>query len=297
MYVKLFKSIYTGSLCGKNHCLSVFIHLLAHADSDGCVDIHPKKIAFDTGLTIEETKKALIELEEPDDESRTEVSQGRRLERMNDHRDWGWHIINYQKYRDIRNEDDRKRQNREAQARRRSKKQPKNENSQPCHADCQHESADVSNVSLGIYPSASASQERGVGKTNVASEMAQEFWFKIPGMTKSSVPEFFEHFKAKLDWLDANGRDETETIWKGIRDPQRDRGAMNNVNKLFLFWKHCGLEDKPGKRRSDTELKSGDDRYEESFRQYEDDMVRLHGREEADRLIYLEHKRHLREDA
>ena len=42
--------------------------------------------------------------------------------RMDEHRAWGWRVVNHGKYRAIRNEDDRREQNKLAQARHRDKK-------------------------------------------------------------------------------------------------------------------------------------------------------------------------------
>ncbi len=121
MYVKLFTSIYQGTLRGNSHGLLVFTNLLAHADRFGVVDIHPRAIAEEVGITVDQVKAALLELEAPDPESRSPENEGRRIIRVDEHRAWGWQIVNYLKYRAIRDEDDRREQNREAQARWREK--------------------------------------------------------------------------------------------------------------------------------------------------------------------------------
>ena len=131
MYAKLFTSIYQGTLRGNSHGLLVFTNLLAHCDKDGIADIHPRAIAEEVGLTSEQVRAALDVLESPDDESRSPEEQGRRIIRMDEHRAWGWRVVNYAKYRAIRNEDDRREQNREAQARWREK----NKQSKPASAD------------------------------------------------------------------------------------------------------------------------------------------------------------------
>ena len=75
MYVKLFQSIYQGTLRGNSNGLLVFTNLLAHADQYGIVDVHPKAIAEEVGLTLEQVKEALTELESPDIESRSPESE------------------------------------------------------------------------------------------------------------------------------------------------------------------------------------------------------------------------------
>lgn len=124
MYVKLFCSIYQGTLRGNSHGLLVFTNLLAHADKAGVVDVHPRAIAEEVGLPVDDVRSTLVMLESPDDESRSPEEQGRRIVRTDAHRAWGWRIVNYEKYRSIRSEEDRREQNRLAQERWRNKNKP-----------------------------------------------------------------------------------------------------------------------------------------------------------------------------
>jgi hypothetical protein len=57
----------------------------------------------------------------PDPESRTDGSDGRRLEPL-DARGWGWSIVNYQHYRGLRDDETRRQQTRDAVRRFREKK-------------------------------------------------------------------------------------------------------------------------------------------------------------------------------
>lgn len=122
LYVKLFGSLYQGSLRGKAHAILVFMNLLASSDDEGFVDKHFRAISDEVGLTVEEVKSAIIYLESPDPESRSPEQEGRRITRMDGHRDWGWHITNYVKYKNLRNKEERQKQNREAQQRYREKR-------------------------------------------------------------------------------------------------------------------------------------------------------------------------------
>lgn len=115
MYCKLFASLYQGTLRGRAHEILVFTNLLAHCDANGVVDKHPRAIAEEVGLSVDEVKAALIVLESPDPESRSPELNGARISRMDDHRSWGWIIVNHAKYSAIRNAEDRKEQNRRAQ--------------------------------------------------------------------------------------------------------------------------------------------------------------------------------------
>jgi hypothetical protein len=124
VYAKLFTSIYQGTLRGNSHGLLVFTNLLAHCDKNGAADIHPRAIAEEVGLTVDQVNAALRVLESPDDESRSPEEQGRRIVRLDEHRAWGWLVVNYCKYRAIRDEDDRREQNRLSQERWRNKHKP-----------------------------------------------------------------------------------------------------------------------------------------------------------------------------
>ena len=121
MYTKLFSSIYQGTLRGNPDGLLVFTNMLAHCDQFGVVDIHPRAIAEEVGIPIERVKATLSMLQSPDAESRTPDQEGRRLLLLDEHRDWGWQVVNYVKYRSIKNEDDRREQNRIAQEKWRNK--------------------------------------------------------------------------------------------------------------------------------------------------------------------------------
>ena len=121
MYVKLFASLYQGTLRGCSDEILVFTNLLAHADMNGIVDKHWRAIAEETGLSRERVEAAIAHLEAPDPESRSPEMNGCRIVKMDEHRAWGWQIVNYTKYRAIRSEDDRREQNRIAQEKWRNK--------------------------------------------------------------------------------------------------------------------------------------------------------------------------------
>jgi len=117
MYAKLFSSLYQGTLRGRSNEILVFTNLLAHTGRDGTVDKHFRAIAEETGLTQDEVQDAIAVLEAPDPESRSPEEQGARIVRLDEHRVWGWRVVNHGKYRAIRSEEDRAEQNRLSQKR------------------------------------------------------------------------------------------------------------------------------------------------------------------------------------
>lgn len=119
MYAKVFSSLWQGTLYGLGDVQLVFIYLLAHADSDGNVRCVVPAIAAATGLTVERVRAAIDVLEGADADSNTSDNDGRRIERIgNCDR---WNILNYLKYRAMRDVDERQRQTREAVKRHRLK--------------------------------------------------------------------------------------------------------------------------------------------------------------------------------
>jgi hypothetical protein len=155
MYAKLFASLYQGTLRGRAHEILVFTNLLAHTGKDGTVDKHFRAIADETGLTLDEVKAAIAVLEAADPESRSQDEEGARIVRMDEHRAWGWRVVNHGKYRAIRSEEDRAEQNRLAQQRFRERQaadyskqsKPRVSVVSPCRGKKQMQQADARSMS------------------------------------------------------------------------------------------------------------------------------------------------------
>jgi hypothetical protein len=74
--------------------------MLILADKNGIVDMTPQAIHRRTNIPLEMILESLPKLEGPDKHSRTPDKDGRRIERLDTHREWGWRIINFEKYRE-----------------------------------------------------------------------------------------------------------------------------------------------------------------------------------------------------
>ena len=120
MYAKVYKSMWEGTLAGTGEVWAVFVFLLAHCDREGFVDIHPGVVSALTGFEEIRVREALRALEAPDAQSRTAEDGGARIVRLDGHRDWGWQIVNYVKYRTLVDADTRRAQVREAVKRHRN---------------------------------------------------------------------------------------------------------------------------------------------------------------------------------
>lgn len=110
MYGKLFVSMYDGTLAtrGPWEALVTFQQFLILADRSGVVDMTPDAISRRTTIPIEIIERGISELEREDDGSRTPDENGRRILRISDTRTWGWQVVNYEKYRQIRTADERR---------------------------------------------------------------------------------------------------------------------------------------------------------------------------------------------
>lgn len=215
MYVKLFTSIYQGTLRGNSHGLLVFTNLLAHADKYGVVDIHPRAISEEVGISVEQVKAALLDLEAPDEESRSPENEGRRIVRIDEHRAWGWQIVNYLKYRQIRDEEDRREQNREAQARWREK-------NKPASSGVSQDKPASAEVSRGKPQSAHTEAEVDTD-INTARKSARLSVSDLiaDGIDKQSAEDWMASRKAKSLPL-------TRTAWEKVKDEARKAGLSSS---------------------------------------------------------------------
>jgi hypothetical protein len=103
MYAKVFRSLWDGTLADSWETWSVFVFLLAHADMDGTVEMTHGAIARRACIPLDKVKAAIAHLEANDPDSRTPDENGARLVKIAD-REWGWRIVNYLKYRSLRDQ-------------------------------------------------------------------------------------------------------------------------------------------------------------------------------------------------
>lgn len=123
MYGKIFSSMYDGTLASRGpwQALVTFQQMIVLADQDGVVDMTADAIARRTSIPLEIIEAGIEALLQPDTKSRTPDEEGRRIVTLEEHRDWGWQIVNHAKYRDMRKAEDRREYLRVAQANRREK--------------------------------------------------------------------------------------------------------------------------------------------------------------------------------
>lgn len=104
-YTKLFSSILDSTIWDEDCSTRIlWITMLAMVNKDGIVEASMPGLANRARLPLDSVKEAIDLLTSPDSDSRSLEFEGRRIERVNG----GWKLLNYQKYRDIRAEDERR---------------------------------------------------------------------------------------------------------------------------------------------------------------------------------------------
>jgi hypothetical protein len=95
--------MYDGTLAGHWQAIVTFQQLIILANADGVVDMTVEAIARRTTIPERIIAAGIAFLLLPDQYSRTPGEDGKRITPLDDHRPWGWRIVNHMKYRDLRN--------------------------------------------------------------------------------------------------------------------------------------------------------------------------------------------------
>ena len=145
--------------------------------------MHPRAIAEEVGLSMGDVCAALQVLESPDRESRSPEEDGRRIVLMDEHRAWGWRVVNYAKYRAIRNEDDRREQNRLSQAKwREAHKNSKQRKPPSAQAEAE---AKALNTTPPFSPSVKKARKPPLAVADgVVWKTFERFWKAYPASTR-----------------------------------------------------------------------------------------------------------------
>jgi hypothetical protein len=148
MYGKVFASMYDGSLYGQWEAIVTMQQMIVLCDAGGVVDMTPQAIAARTSIPLEIIEKGLQLLMQPDKYSRTRGCDGRRIELIDDDRPWGWHIVNYDKYKWLATSEEK----READRLRIAEKREKSKMSQSVaeSSEPSHEVANVAQVEVEV---------------------------------------------------------------------------------------------------------------------------------------------------
>jgi hypothetical protein len=142
LYGKVYASLYDGTLYGHWEAIVTMQLFIVLATPDGIVDMTPNAIAARTSIPLDIVKKGITKLEEADPYSRTPGDDGRRIVLIDDHRPWGWRLVNHGKYMRLRNMDQKREADRERIAEKRNKNKDVAIVSHPV-ADVAHSDSDL----------------------------------------------------------------------------------------------------------------------------------------------------------
>jgi len=104
-YTKLFASITDSTIWSEsNETRIVWVTMLAMCDQHGYVGASVPGVAARARVSVADTETALAKFLAPDPYSRSQEYEGRRIEVA----DRGWTVLNYKRFRDMRDEEARK---------------------------------------------------------------------------------------------------------------------------------------------------------------------------------------------
>lgn len=112
MYGKIFETVFTGSLYGSGPTVfAVWAYVIATAKPPGVCELNPKLLAGTFGCDVQQVRDAIQVLCEPDDDSRNNEEEGRRLIHLEA---FQYRVVSFDKYRlmvsmDEKREADRRR--------------------------------------------------------------------------------------------------------------------------------------------------------------------------------------------
>ena len=112
MFVKLFTQILDSSIADNRKLRHFFTDILLCSDAKGFVMMTESAISRRIGTTVEEVKWGIAELMSPDPRSKTPDCEGRRLEAV-EGSGYGWRIINFESYKELRSAEDMRDKTRE----------------------------------------------------------------------------------------------------------------------------------------------------------------------------------------
>lgn len=107
LYSRVFLQILDSSIAEDftvRHVFEDFLKLCDH--KSGVVDMTRQALSRRLNVPMETLNHAIGILESPDPASRDMEFEGRRIERLDEHRDWGWKILNWDKYESVRTKAD-----------------------------------------------------------------------------------------------------------------------------------------------------------------------------------------------
>lgn len=245
LYARIFLQILDSSIAENWEARHVFEDLLKLAD-DGVVDMTRQAISRRTNVPLEIINKAISVLEAPDPASRDPEENGRRIIRLDENRDWGWQIVNWEKYDKIRSSADAREKNRlrVAKHRNKDKGQPSKQNQQKksdqeayVEADaalqaCNGSLQAVTNHDVPLPGVTDQAHRTDADQTVQDSDVAAKWVASLKERSAYQGIDLNLEFKKMSNWCQANGKKLSQrrfVNWlNNVRQPQ-SRATKKNT--------------------------------------------------------------------
>lgn len=122
MYGKLHQTYYDSSIIEEDAVTQlVFIGAIVLSDRHGRLDMTVESLARRINQPLDDVRRSIARLMEPDPRSRSADHDGRRLLPIDEGRDWGWVVVNKESYRTSRDPEEERDQARERKRRQRQR--------------------------------------------------------------------------------------------------------------------------------------------------------------------------------
>lgn len=207
--------MYDGTLAGHWEAIVTMQQLIVLSTPDGVIDMTPEAIARRTTIPLHIIEAGLAFLALPDPYTRTPGEDGRRIVPLDDHRPWGWRLVNHGKYMRLRDME----QKREADRVRIHEKRNQNKDV----AIVSQESPNVANVA---YSDSDSDKERqgAVALPDWLPHECWDAWLEVRKKNRApNTPRALRLAVKELARLKASGQDvravlEQSTLrgWRGI---------------------------------------------------------------------------------
>lgn len=198
-YGKIFESLFTGSMIGSGcNVFALWSYVIASAKPPGTVELNPRLLASIFGCSAADIAQAIDFLCRPDPESRNKEHEGRRLLREGQ---FLYAVPSWPKYNAIRNEIERRQQNREAARRYRERKGSSSSATSSDDAMTKHDDHSASAESANtVCISSTSTESSGTGResTRERGEVTPRH-ARSRSVTDPLFDRFWEAYGKKVD--------------------------------------------------------------------------------------------------
>lgn len=228
LYARIFLSILDSSIAEDWQVRHVFEDMLKLADG-GVLDMTRQAFARRTNIPLAVVNDAIKVLESADPASRDPEEDGRRIVRLDDNRDWGWHIVNWEKYESIKKAVDQRQKTRDRVRRHREgQKQvfltPPSKTDASPDSEAEQALQERCTALRGVTPSK--------GKSRFAPPSLEQITLQAAktGLPEIEAEKFFNHYTAN-GWR-VGGKTPMQS-WQHALANWKLRGQPSNAAKPF----------------------------------------------------------------